>query len=255
MRNFFHVVLFKPIYNVFILLIALLPGQNVALAIIVLTLLIRLLLVPLRFKAIEAQVKQRDIQADVKAIQKKYKDDKQAQAAAMMQLYKDRGINPASGCLPMLIQLPILIVLYYVFQAGIGPEQNHLLYSFVKPLENVNTAFFWLKDITKPDPTFILPLLAGLSQFFYSRSMIASMPQSDDPTDMASIMNKQMIYFFPVITILIARSLPAALSIYWVAATLADWYQQHHGTKRVRRKQEQHGKVSVRVRSKKKEAS
>ncbi len=255
MIAFFRTVLYQPLYNFFLVLVAIMPNHNVALAIIVLTLLVRLILTPLKFKAIESQVHQRDVQGELKEIQKKYKDNKQAQAQAVSQLYKDKGINPASGCLPMLIQLPILIVLYYVFRAGIGPEQGELLYSFIHPVQNINTSFLWLKDITKPDHTFILPVLAGVSQFFYSKSMMASMPtstgDSKDPADMATMMTKQMTYFFPIFTVVIARTLPAALSIYWVAATLMDWYQQHIGTKRVQRKQATQGKVSVTVRSKK----
>ncbi len=254
MKSFIYTVLYQPFYNIFILLIALIPGHNVGLAIIVLTVLLRLALTPLKYKSLESQMKQKELQPEIKALQAKHKDDKQAQSMAMMQLYKDKGVNPASGCLPMLVQLPFLIVLFYVFKSGLGPENYHDLYSFIPRPATVNTAFLWLKDVTKVDHTFVLPVLAGISQFFYSRALMSSMPSSGDKNDMTEIMTKQMTYFAPVMTVLFARSLPAALSIYWIAGTLVDWYQQTHSTKRFLAKEGDNKNVTVSVRSRKKDA-
>lgn len=255
MLDIIRVILYQPLYNLFIFLIALMPNHNVGLGIIALTALIRIVLTPLKYKAIESQMHQRELQPELKAIREKHKDDRQAQSMAMMQLYKNKEMNPASGCLTQLITLPFLIVLFYVFRGGLDESQYNLLYSFVPRPEFLNTTFLWLKDITKPDPFLILPVLAGVVQFFYSKSLMRSMPASDDPKDMANIMSKQMIYMFPIMTVLIGRSLPAGLSLYWVVATLVDWYQQHHGMKRFHRTRKKEGKVSVSVRKKGKDKS
>lgn len=228
------------------------PGNNIGLAIIVLTALIRLILTPLKYKSLESQMHQRELQPELKRIQEKYKDDRQAQSMATMQLYKDKGINPASGCIMQLIQLPILLVLFYVFRSGLSQDSYNLLYSFVPRPETLNTSFLWIKDLTQVDHTFILPILAGVVQFFYSKSLMASMPMSSDPNDMASIMSKQMMYMFPAMTVLIGRTLPAGLSLYWAVATLVDWYQQNQGLRRFEKKSATKATVSVR---KKKEAA
>lgn len=252
MKQFFSTILYQPIYNLFIFLVGIMPGHNLGLAIILLTGVVRLILYPLKHKSIEAQIKLRDIQPEIKEINKKYKDDRQGQSMAMMQLYKDKGINPAGGCLPQLLQLPILLILFLVLRHGV--EQYNLLYPFVAIPQNVSFHFLWIRDVTHPDPWFILPVMSGVAQFLFSRSIMRLQPATDDPNDVASIMSKQMIYFFPVMTIFIALRLPAALSVYWVIGTLVDWYQQEHATRRINRKKE-HGKPTVSVRTKRKEKS
>ncbi|HEY1074077.1 MAG TPA: YidC/Oxa1 family membrane protein insertase [Patescibacteria group bacterium] len=253
MKEFFKVILYQPLFNLFIAILAITPGHSVAVAIIIITFLIRLLLTPIKYKSIESQLKQREIQPEIKRIQEKYKDDRQAQSTAMMQLYKDKGVNPASGCLPMIVQLALLISLYSVFRHGWGPSQESVLYSFVHLPPYINSAFFWVKDLTQADHTLVLPVLAGIAQFFYTRSMMASMPTpvSTGSDDMSAIMSKQMMYLGPAFTILIGRTLPAALTLYWLVGTLVDWYQQVHVAKRVNHNLG--NKVSVSVRTKKKE--
>ncbi len=254
MKAFFHTVFFTPLYNIFILIVALMPGHNIGLAIIVLTILVRLILTPLKFKSIESQAKQKMLAPELRRIKEQYIGDKAGESAATMQMYKEKGINPASGCLPLLIQLPVLLVLYYVFRAGINPaDHKDILYSFIPHVDSVSPSFLWLKDITKTDPTFILPILAGVAQFFFSRSMMSQIgdPTGDKGADMTQVMSKQMMYFFPFMTIFIARSLPAALSIYWVVATLVDWYQQNLGMKKYMKEHPASDKASVTVRHKK----
>lgn len=236
MKAFFHTFLYTPLYNLFIFLVALMPNHNLGLAIILLTILVRLILLPLKKQAIESQLKQKELQPELKELAQKYKDDRQALAAAQMQLYKDRGIHPASGCLPTLIQLPILIVLYYVFRAGLSTENYKELYSFVQAPGAIQTSFLWIKDLTQVDKTLSLPILAGLSQFLFSRSLMASMPAPASNDDMSAMLNKQMMYFMPIMTVLIARQFPAGLSLYWIAASLVDWLQQSVLTKRIQAK-------------------
>lgn len=254
MKQFFTTILYQPLYNLFIFLLGVMPGHNVGLAIIALTAVIRVLLYPLKHKSIDAQIKLRDLQPELQEINKKYKNDRQGASMATMQMYKDKGINPAAGCLPQLLQLPILLVLFLVFRNGV--YQHDLLYSFVAIPEQVSTHFLWIKDMTMPDPWFILPALAGVSQFLFSRSIMRLQPATGDPNDVMTIMSKQMIYFFPLMTVFIAARLPAALSVYWVVGTLVDWYQQEHATRRINhKKSKSQAKPTVSVRSKRKEKS
>ena len=110
--SLFHAILYQPIFNVLIALYNLIPDFGVAL--IVLTILLRLALFPLSQKSIKSQKELSEIQPEIKKLQQQYKDDKQKQAQALMELYKEKKVNPMSGCLPLLIQLPILIALYQV---------------------------------------------------------------------------------------------------------------------------------------------
>ncbi len=228
------------------------PNHNLGLAIILLTVLVRIVLLPLKKQAIESQLKQKELQPELKELAEKYKDDRQGLAGAQMQLYKDRGIHPASGCLPTLIQLPILIVLYYVFRAGLSSHNYSELYPFVHAPETIQASFLWIKDLTQVDKTLSLPILAGISQFFFSRSMMASMPAPANKDDMTAILNKQMIYFMPIMTVLIARQFPAGLSLYWIAASLVDWLQQSMLTKRIQTKGGPKGATTTKVTVRKK---
>ncbi len=232
MKAFFKAILYQPLYNIFVLLVALIPGHNIGVAIIVLTVLVRLVLWPVRHKSIESQIKQRDLAPELKKLQETHKDDRMALSSAQMQMYKERGVNPASGCVTALIQFPILIILYYVFRAGIGPSHQDLLYPFVHAPSIVQNSFLWVKDLTKTDKTFILPVLAGLAQLLYSRSLSATLPPASGPNDMAATMSKQMLYLGPVSIFLFALRVPAGLSLYWAVASLLDWYIQGHSTRR-----------------------
>jgi YidC/Oxa1 family membrane protein insertase len=252
MKQFFTTILYQPIYNLFIFLLALMPGHNVGLAIIALTLVIRVILYPLKHKSLEAQLKLRDIQPHAQEINKKHKGDRQAQSMAMMQLYKDHEINPAGGCLPQLPQVIILIILFLVFRNGV--YQHDLLYPFVTIPEQVSPHFLWIKDMTQRDPWFLLPILAGVAQFLFSRSIMKSQPPVGDPDDASTVIMKQMMYVFPLATVYIGATSPAALSLYWVVGSLIDWYQQEHAMRRINHKK-QKSKATVSVRTKRKEKS
>lgn len=251
MLEFFRTILYIPLYNLYIALVDLVPGHYVVVAILLVTVLVRVILMPLKHKTIESQAKQKELAPELKEIQAKYKGDKAAQGQATMQLYRDKGINPASGCLPLLIQFPVIIVLYYVFRTSISAEHQAMLYPFVNLPTNPNYSFLWIKDVTAFDHLLILPILAGVIQFFYTRSMMSLQPKSSDPNDMATAMNKQMMYMMPIMTIFIGSRLPAALSFYWVVATAIDWYQQEHAVKKYAHKVAKEGKTKVSVRSKK----
>jgi YidC/Oxa1 family membrane protein insertase len=211
------------LFNALIFLVWLIPGHNVAWAIIILTIIIRLILLPSSLKAARAQIKLRDLQPELAKIQAENKDDRTKQSQAMMEFYKKHKVSPWGSCLPLLIQFPILIILYYVFINGLGTQRFDLLYSFVPRPEAVNTIWLGI-DLAKPD-RWVLPIITGALQFFQGWQMTPK-KKKGEKADMASAMSRQMLYLMPVFTIIIAMRLPAALPLYWAITTLFGIGQQ-----------------------------
>lgn len=221
----FNEVLYRPLFNGLIFLYNIIPGHDFGIAIIVLTLIIRAILYPVSQKTIKSQKALQDLQPKIKEVQQKYKEDKGKQGRALMELYKTHKINPASGCLPILIQFPILIALFSVFRTGLDPAKLNGLYSFVAHPGTINHFFLGLIDLAQRN--LILAILAGLAQFVQSKMMTASQPTAGTGTDFASMMSKQMLYLFPILTIFIAAKLPAGLALYWMTITIFGIVQQY----------------------------
>ncbi|OGZ33683.1 MAG: hypothetical protein A2Y98_01415 [Candidatus Portnoybacteria bacterium RBG_19FT_COMBO_36_7] len=217
--------MYKPLLNGLIFLYNVIPGHDLGIAIIVLTIIIRIVLYPLNQKAIKSQKKMQLIQPKIKEIQQKYKDDKEKQGRAMMDLYKEHKINPASGCLPILVQLPVLWGLFSVLRAGLNEENFVRLYSFVARPEVINNMFLGILDLSQKN--IILAVLAGIAQFIQSKMITPQTSSSSGGNDFASAMSKQMVYLFPIFTIFIAASLPAGLALYWLATTIFGIVQQY----------------------------
>lgn len=218
-------ILYKPLFNALIFLVWLMPYHNVGLAIIILTIIIRLILLPSSMNATRQQKRMRDLQPEIAEIQAKYKDDKQKQSQELMAFYKENKINPLGSCLPLLIQLPILLVLYYVFMNGLSTARFDLLYGFTPRPEFINTMFLGL-DLAKPD-RWILPIIAGVLQYFQSRQIMPAPPKDQAKgQEMQAAISKQMLYLMPIFTVIIAGRLPAALPLYWAVTTLFAVVQQ-----------------------------
>jgi YidC/Oxa1 family membrane protein insertase len=202
-----------------------LPGQDFGIAVIVLTLLIRVVFFPLSIKAIKSQRAMSFINPQLAAIKEKFKNDKTAQSAAIMKLYKDNNINPFAGCLPLLIQLPILIALYSAFNTGFQPEKLTLLYDFIKNPGIINKMFLGIVDISVKNP--FLTLMTGGLQFIQSRQSTANTnPSGQGLSKEMSALNSQMLYFFPVLIIIIGWNMPAALLLYWITTTVFSIFEQ-----------------------------
>lgn len=235
----FNTIIVQPLLNLLIVLYSIVPFHDFGLAVIAITIIVRAVLWPLSAKALHGQKALKTIQPEIDKIKKKYKGKPQELQKAMTELYKEKEINPFSSCLPTLLQLPILIGLYFVFIKFKEPEFIRVIdapssflaqiYSFVKTLSPVkavidangslNTTFLGLMDLAKPN--IILAVAAGAVQFFQTKLMTPSTPQ--DPSQQ---MMAKMIYLFPLITIFISISLPAALPLYWTASTAIAAYQQ-----------------------------
>jgi YidC/Oxa1 family membrane protein insertase len=175
------------------------------------------------------QNKMKELREELKKIQQRHKHDAAKKAEATMALYRRAGVNPASGCLPLLIQLPILIALYRVFLVGLGDETFQFLYPFIARPETVQLSFL---GINLAQASLSLALIAGLGQFILMRQVTSAAPQTSLPTEneqsaqMMASMQKNMAYIFPVMTVFIAMQLPAALALYWVASTIFGIIQQ-----------------------------
>ncbi len=223
----FNTVLYRPIFNILVLIYNYLPGNDFGIAIIVLTLVIRLVLYPSSVKAIRSQKAIRAIQPKIKEIQEKHKDDKEKQAKETMKLYKKEQVNPFSGCLPILIQLPILIALFRVLKGGLGAEQFSNLYNFVSIPRHINPSFLGLIDLTESN--IFIALFAGVFQFIQTKMITPKFKKKSQTqkSGFGQIMQKQMVYFFPVLTVIILLRLPSAIGLYWVTSSLFAVIQQY----------------------------
>ncbi len=217
MKLFLKTILYYPLFNALMFLVWLIPNHNVGWAIIGLTVIIRLILLPSSLNASRQQRQMQLLQPKLQAIQEKYKDDKQKQAEELAKFYKDNKVNPLGSCLPLLIQLPILIVLYQVFIHGLDMSRFALLYSWMPRPDFIQTMFFGL-DLAKPDK-YILPIIAGALQFYQGYQMTPKTEPGKQP-ETAQMISKQMMYMMPLFTIFIAGRFPAALPLYWVITTL-----------------------------------
>ena len=223
--NIFNESLYRPLFNALVWIYNFIPGNDLGLAIIALTIIIRLILYPLSKKAIQSQKAISKLQPKIKEIQKKYKN-KEEQAKAMMELYQKYKVNPMAGCLPILVQLPILIALYRVFFNGLNPEALSALYSFVQSPEVLNITFLGLVDLSQR--SIVLAVLAGAFQFIQSKMVMPkNTTQSKGKMDFQSMMTQQMVYMMPMVTIFIAWNLPSALPLYWIVITLFGVVQQY----------------------------
>ncbi len=226
----FNAILYQPILNIFVLLYNIVPGHDLGVVIIIITILIRLVLYPLTSSSIKAQKSLQDLQPKIEELKAKHANDKQALAQATMELYKTHQVNPFKSCLPMLIQLPILIALYLVLQNGLqSSDLSTSIYPFIHNPGTLNPISLKFFDLSKPN--YILAVLAGVAQFLQARSMttkkapkVAGSGAKDE--DMMAVMNKQMLYFMPVMTILIGFRIPAGLTLYWFFSTVLAWLQQ-----------------------------
>jgi YidC/Oxa1 family membrane protein insertase len=198
-------------------------------AIIALTILVRLALLPSTMKSLLAQKKLKDLQPEIEKIKKDHGHDQEKMAKATMELYQRHGVNPLSSCLPLLIQFPIFIALYQVFFRLAQSGQLNMLYPFISKPEVINTHFLWF-DLAKPDHFYILPVLAGATLFWQSKMMTPGQKtekKEQKTADFQTMLSKQMLYLFPLMTVFIALRLPSALALYWVITTLFGIIQQY----------------------------
>lgn len=222
----FQELLYRPIFNVLVVIYNAIPGHDFGMAIIVLTVFIRLIFSKWSVRALRSQRQLAELQPKIKMVQEKYKNDRTVQAQAVMALYKEHQVSPMAGCLPLLIQLPFLIALYQAFLHGFSSENLKLLYPFVTKPAEINNTFLGLLDLSTRN-TFLVLLTAGL-QFWQSKMSLPASAKENAPSaapEMANI-NKQMLYFLPIMLIIIGWKLPAGLILYWAITTIFSIFEQ-----------------------------
>lgn len=233
-RKLFRTIFYQPIYNTLVFFIGVAPLHDLGIAIILLTILIRLILLVPSQRAIVSQRRMQELQPKLESVKKKYAGNQERIAAETMQLWKEHKVNPFGSCLPLIIQFPVLIALFYVISNGLNPDNSYLIYS---PLKNIDftlirTNFFGILELTKMN-TFVLPLIVGLLQFFqFKLSMLkkTAASGSDGPSIGKSsemqTANKMMAYVMPVMIAFFTASTPAGVGLYWGVSTLFGLVQQ-----------------------------
>lgn len=220
MSFLYHTFFFDPLYNILVLLFKFLPWADAGIAVILLTVIVRLIMFPLSRKAVLTQVKMTEIAPDLAKIKEQYKGKAEEQAKLTLALYKEKGVNPFSGILVIIIQIPIIFALYQIFLHF--PEVNSLLlYSFVTAPEHINTIFMGFLDLTAKSVS--LAFLAAVSTFFQLRISMKGQIQPKGNSfgdNLTRSMQTQMKYFFPVIVFFISYSISGVIALYWLTSNL-----------------------------------
>jgi YidC/Oxa1 family membrane protein insertase len=214
--------LYEPLLNALAFLVSIIPGGDVGIAVILLTIIVKVILLPLSHKSIESQARMNILAPELNKI-KASGASKEEQARQTFELYKKNKTNPFSGCLLVLVQIPIIFALYYVFFKGINFESG-FLYSFIHVPDYHNMLFLGLIDIT--GKSIILAVLAGISQYlqahFIPKPATSPVPSSSGSfqESFTKSMNMQMKYIFPFIVAFIAYSISGAVALYWITSNL-----------------------------------
>jgi YidC/Oxa1 family membrane protein insertase len=225
--SLFHAAFYNPIYNVLVALVAYIPGGDVGVAVILMTLIIQLVLLPFSLSAARAQIAMKILEPKMKELKEKHKGDKDQEALAMLELYRAEKINPFASILTIFVQLPVMLALYLVFRREAFPALNHaLLYSFTPIPHTISLQFLGLFDIASK--SLIIAALAGLAQ--YVLALMTPLPSagSSGQADFSRVLAFQMKYFFPLLIAVIAYTASAAIGIYFltlnIARALQQWY-------------------------------
>lgn len=239
-------LIYRPLYNILIFLYDVVPGADFGIAIILVTIIIKFALIPISKKQIEQQKKMQDIQPKLKEIQEKHKDNKEKQMVETMALYKENKFNPASGCLPLIAQLILFIafyrILFNITDANLMVNADDL-YGFVSNPGEINKMFFGIVDLSQPNVA--LAVLAALGQFVQTKMMFGKREKekkeeakkkkdkdsekADSLTpNMAEMMNKQMVYLLPLLTLFFGLKFASGLALYWLTSIIFTIVQQKY---------------------------
>ncbi len=225
-HDIWNVFLYKPLINALAFLVSVIPGGDIGLSVIILTILVKLLLFPFSQKSIKNQAAMTMLAPEIDKI-KKSGASKEEQARLTFELYKKHKTNPFSGCLLVLIQIPIIFALYYVFFKGIAFDGS-LLYSFIHIPTETNMIFLGFIDLGAK--SLLLALLAGVSQYlqahFMPKPTVSATPGGSFQESFTKSMQMQMKYVFPILITWIAYSISGAVALYWITSNIFSVGQQ-----------------------------
>jgi YidC/Oxa1 family membrane protein insertase len=218
------------LFNGLIFLYNIVPGHDMGVSIIILTVLIRLIIWPITNKGIKNQKILSKIQPQIEEIKKKFKNNKEEQTKALMALYSENKISPFAGLLPIIIQIPIIIALWRVFLNSVNLDLNSL-YSFISAPVAIQPIFLGLVDLSQRNV--VLAVISGVLQYFQTKMIMPPPTKAlegaspSKSSDFGQMMSKQMLYLGPVLSVVIFWSLPAALPLYWIVVSLLTILQQY----------------------------
>lgn len=225
----FKIALFEPLFNLLIFFYSTVAFQDMGLAIILLTIFIKIILYPLSLKALRSQQAMLGLNPKIAELKEKYASKKEELAKALVALYREEKVNPFSSILLIIFQIPFLIAVYMVFTSGLGNADLGLLYSFVQKPEHLNLDFLGIFNLKNKSIYFALA--AAFTQFWQAKMFSVARPaaggQGSKDEELTAIMNKQMIYFAPALTVIIGARLPSGLSLYWAVSNLLTIVQQY----------------------------
>lgn len=231
LHNLWDTVLYIPLVNLLAFFVSVIPGGDVGLVVILLTILVKIILLPLASRSIKSQAKMAAIQPEIEKIKNSGKS-KEEQARLTFALYKEHKTNPFSGCLLILLQIPIIFALYYSFYQGINFNSD-ILYSFTPNPDKINSMFLGFLDMT--GKSLPLAILAGISQFVQAHFMPKPIQTNSKGTFGESFqksMHIQMKYVFPIILGFIAYSISGAIALYLFISNIFATLQQIYLTRR-----------------------
>lgn len=214
----FTTIVIQPLYNALIYLVNLTPNQELWIALVILTIIFKIILVPLFKKQVKDQIIMAHINPELKKLQEKHKSEREILAKETMLLYKKYKVNPLLSILILFIQLPFIFGLYRIFYHDMSFYQN-LLYSGVTYPTNINHMFFWFNLTEK---SLILALIAGISQYILGAYMFNQSGTSgaDSQSEMLKAMNLQMKYFLPVMIAVVSYFTPSVIALYMIVTNI-----------------------------------
>lgn len=220
----FETILVQPIYNLFIAVAGVVPHGDAALAIIVLTFLIRIVLYPVFTASIRTQMGMAAMQPELEALKDKHKEDREAHARAQMDLFKKHNVNPLAGIGTLIIQLAVMIALYFaIFREGFPEVDPTLLYPFVTPPASIATDFFGLINLLEPRHI-LLALVVGITQYLAIRLTLRhapnTHPKGSDKEAIQRMQQQLMLYMMPIVMTVTAYFFAAAVGIYFTASNV-----------------------------------
>ncbi|MFA6502846.1 MAG: YidC/Oxa1 family membrane protein insertase [Candidatus Paceibacterota bacterium] len=237
---FFHTVFYNPIYNALVALVALVPGSDVGIAVILLTIVIRIILLPFSLAAARTQRAMKVLEPKIKALKETHKGDKEKEALETLALYKEAEVNPFASLLMAFIQIPILLALYWVFYYEPFPAINLTrLYALTPVPQTASLEFLGL--ISVASKSVLLAALAGITQFVQAHMALSGTMKpsgSGMQNDFQKVIGMQLKYVFPFLIATISYTTSGAVALYFIATNIAGSVQEWH-MRRVLEREEQ----------------